>query len=302
MIRIQHAARHLSKGTLWNRLKQEWHGYLRDRRATWWQSRIGRLEYVETPIETGARMRLFFDSQLCREVYCGGFEIAERKFTQAFLLPGDIYVDVGANVGLFTLLAACKVGDLGLVYAFEPSTRTFDRLLTNVLLNQLRNVSCLQLALSDDNGTHELNERLDGYDAWSSLARPVAGDKFAPHLVNTVRWDDFAREHGLLGQITMMKIDVEGWETHVLSGGINAFERPDAPVLQMEFTDEAAMSAGSSCHALYRALERLGYQMFTYNPANRRLIPDPPRASYPYVNLIASKRPDEIRFRLETSS
>jgi len=45
----------------------------------------------------------------------------------------------------------------------------------------------------------------------------------------------------------MMKIDVEGWENHVLSGGTETFSLPDAPVLQVEFTDQAAQLAGSSC-------------------------------------------------------
>ena len=58
------------------------------------------------------------------------------------------------------------------------------------------------------------------------------------------------REGNLLGNVTMMKIDVEGWESRVLAGGKEVFTRPDAPVLQVEFTDAAAKAAGSSCRQL----------------------------------------------------
>jgi len=110
------------------------------------------------------------------------------------------------------------------------------------------------------------------------------------------------RQEGLAGAVTMMKIDVEGWENRVLAGGSESLSRPDAPVLQVEFTDAAARSAGSSCRELYGMLESMGYRMFVFDPARRVLVADPIRESYPYANLIAAKEPGMVNARLLRTS
>jgi hypothetical protein len=98
----------------------------------------------------------------------------------------------------------------------------------------------------------------------------------------------------------MMKIDVEGWESRVLAGGKEVFSRTDAPLLQVEFADESAKAAGSSCRDLYQRLENFGYRMFVYNLAKRNLIPEPVREKYPYNNLIATKDLEFVNARLGT--
>jgi len=114
--------------------------------------------------------------------------------------------------------------------------------------------------------------------------------------------DRFARTHELVGRVAMMKIDVEGWESRVLEGARESFSREDAPLLQVEFTDKAAASAGSSCKELYLNLMDFGYHMFTYNPRRRELIDEPIHENYPYINLIATKRPEETNLRLRKST
>lgn len=236
--------------------------------------------------------------ELSRLIYCEDFEWQERRFLNTFLEPGDIFVDVGANIGLYTVIAAHLVGPAGHVFAFEPSPKTFERLRTNVELNGFANVSCHQLALSHQSGQTLLNVSLDGHDAWNSLARPIAGSTFGVQTITGIQWDAFAREHRLTGQVTMMKIDIEGWETRMLQGACETLARPDAPVLQVEFTDQACQAAGSSCARVYGMLEEFGYQMFVYDGFLKRLIPEPLRETYPYLNVIAAKRPADVTARL----
>jgi FkbM family methyltransferase len=302
MLRIQRCLVHLRNGTLPERLRLEWRQYIKRRRLAWWESQVSKSQYVETTIQPDVRMRLYFDSQLSQRIYCRDFELKERWFLNAFLKRGDAFVDIGANIGLFTLIAAHRVGNAGYVYAFEPCSRTYQRLLANVTLNGLANVSCYQLALSDDATQLNMNVSLDGFDAWNSLAQPIAGHSFAVETVNCTTWDSFAREHNLFGRVTMMKIDVEGWETRVLLGASETLSRMDAPVLQVEFTEEASRAAGSSCAELYHLLEDRGYQMFVYDVKSRKLVRDPLRESYPYLNLIAAKRPEQVAARLENRS
>jgi Methyltransferase FkbM domain len=98
-----------------------------------------------------------------------------------------------------------------------------------------------------------------------------------------------------------MKIDVEGWEEKVLRGAQAWLAQPSAPVLQIEFTDEAANAAGLSCQAVYRKLNELGYEIYRFDAGQHRLVPDPIREKYPYCNLFAVKNWSFVQDRLDSS-
>jgi FkbM family methyltransferase len=279
-----------------------WRQYLLKSRELRWMLVTGRNWSFVSGLQPGLKIRLHGDSELCRLIYCRHFEFNERQFLNRFLKPGDVFVDVGANIGLFTLIAAKRAGPEGKVLAFEPTEKTFGRLVENVQLNKLSNVECLKLALSDAPGRFQLTQRSDGYDAWNSLGSPVLRGSLQTELVEVVDWDQFARERHLFGSVTMMKIDVEGWETRVLAGGKDFFARSDAPVLQVEFTDDAAEAAGSSCHALYDCLQSYGYKMFVYDSGERRLVAESRREKYPYLNLFAAKDKEFVELRLQSAA
>ncbi len=297
---LERGCRYLRDGTLFGRLVSRWHEYRRAQRRRWWDNQQGHRAYYDVSLGRGVKMRLYLDDHLCRMIYCDDFEAAERLFLRHFLKPGDTFVDIGANIGLFTITAARLAGPSGRVHAFEPARRTFDRLLENLRLNNFTNVSCHRLAVADQAGAATLTTPVDGFGAWSSFARPLEGQSLSSEAVATVSWDHFATEHELVGRVAMMKIDVEGWEARVLAGAARTLSRPDAPVLQVEFTEEAAWAAGSSCERLYQVLEQLGYRMYLYDPRVRRLVHDPLRNRYPYLNLLAAKRPDDVAARVGT--
>jgi FkbM family methyltransferase len=263
-----------------------------------WRRIKGTPEAVTHRVDGDLRLRLYGDSLLCEMIYFGGFEAETSAFFRAFLKPGDVFLDAGANIGLFTVAAAHAVGRGGHVHAFEPCSQTYARLLENVRLNGGGNVSCHRLALSSSEGEAELTTTTDGHDAWNSLGSPCQGEAGKREAVRTVTLDAFAREKGLMGRITAVKIDVEGWESHVLAGGNGLLSREDAPLLCVEFTEEAAQLAGSSCAALYEALERLGYQLFTVSPDPAEIEPFAARAPFPNVNLLACKDLAAVRRRL----
>ena len=289
---------HIRQRTVMDRILWEWRKRRKQKRATWWNAQKGKRDYCDVKVDRGVRIRLHFDSELARLIYVDDFERTERDFLKAYLRPGDIFVDVGANIGLFSLIAARLVGHSGKVYAFEPGGRTYERLTNNVNLNGFNNLSSFPLALSDQDGRQPFFVSKDGFDAWNSFAIPVAGESFEHEEVRCETWDHFASEHSLLGKVTMMKLDVEGWEVRVLSGAEQTLRREDAPLLQVEFTDSVAAAAGSSCKELYMLLEDLGYGMFVYDNRKNQLIHDPIRGNYPYLNLIVTKRPEEVARRL----
>lgn len=293
---------HVYHGTLTDRTRLEWHRYLKRKRLKSWKTLVGKLEYVEIGILPGIRMQVYLDCALSRKLYCGGFELGEQQFLKGFLRPGDVFVDVGASIGLFTLIAGSRVGKFGHVYAFEPYSKTYRRLLSNVRLNRLSNVSCFQAALSNEAGQSEMTISLDGYDAWSSLALPTRGKSFGAEMVQAVEWTEFAQSNNLAGRVTMMKIDVEGWESRVLAGGHRLLSQTDAPVLQVEFNERASELAGSSLVDLYFQLEHLGYKIYSYDTNANKLVSEPSRSEFANSNLIATKHPEHIASRLENRS
>lgn len=307
MRRIRNGFRYLCEGTLLPHLKTEWLRITREKRCRQWQSQKGKREYLEKRIQPGIKLKLWFDDKLCEFIYCYEefLEHKERAFINRFLQRGDVFVDVGAHIGWYTLIAARRVGKSGRVYAFEPSEKSCNRLRENISNNHLENTSCFRLALSDGNTHLPIKIPQDGYDAWTSFGHPselkiIKNVKnIRNETVETIRWDDFSARHNLTGEVSMMKIDVEGWETRVLAGGSKTFCREDAPVLLIEFADVIRKSCDSSSGELYQALEKLGYKMFVYEPLKKKLVHDPLRESYPHLNLIAIKNLDRASAKLK---
>ncbi len=281
-------------------------GFIRVRvHNRWFTHRSNRWEAIRnTPgsvvcaIAPGLKMKLYGDSLLCELLYFDNFEPETRHFFEAYLRPGDTFLDIGANIGLYALVAARLVGNRGCVHAFEPCSQTFERLLDNVQINGLRNVTSHKVALSFENAKAELTLANGGFDAWNSLGKPYMGETTGCEMVTTVTLDSFAREHSLDGRNCVLKIDVEGWENQVLAGAEQFLSGDDAPLLCIEFTQEAALLAGSSCPELYRTLERLGYRMFNISSVADEVQPFPFRETFPNVNLLATKDIDALRARL----
>ena len=227
--------------------------------------------YTIFPLETSASLKLYRDSRLSGLIRYGDFERDERAFAQRFLKPGDVFVDVGANIGLYSVLAAEFVGDQGRVISFEPSRRTYLRLLENFRRNQLQNVDSVNAALSDVSGTTRLYAGGPEMDAWNSLSQSANGPAPEAEEVSTTTWDEYSGQHALDDRVTLMKIDVEGWETAVLRGARRALGGQKAPILQVEFCEENARAAGSSCSDLEGAILELGYQLYEYRAVDNSL-------------------------------
>ena len=270
-------------------------------REAYWRERAGTNGYVCDEISAGVRIHLPFDSELGRLIYLGGYEENERCFVRRVLRKGDIFVDVGANIGLYTLIAARLVGSKGAVHAFEPVSKTYQRLVQNVRLNGFRNVECHQLGLSSAEGWDEITTCTDGFDAWSSFGVPAEGTECRRESVPTTTWDAFSATWGLRGRVKLMKIDIEGWEGHFLSGAALELSAPTAPDLLIEFNDKAAQAAGLTGAQVYRMLEGFGYQMFHYEGSSNSLIPESLRPRYDYLNLVATKRPERVQQMLNAS-
>jgi FkbM family methyltransferase len=146
------------------------------------------------------------------------FNLVEPEKTDALLRvlePGQVFFDIGANIGYYTQLASDRLGPGGTVVAFEPSPRNLSYLYRHVTLNRASNVVIVPVACSDTTGLAMFAENADCAEG-RLVQAGIGPAPTRPSLVATVAIDDVVR---LIGQTPhVVKIDVEGAEVQVLRG------------------------------------------------------------------------------------
>ena len=146
----------------------------------------------------------------------GTNELPVQVALRDLLRPGDVFFDVGCNVGFFAMLAAREVGPTGSVHAFEAVPAIAAVASRNVALNALTNVRVHDVAVSDVNGTAELLLAAHPGGATLSVA-DTPHDLVGRTTVRVMTLDTMVRE-GIVSPPDVVKIDVEGAEEQVLRG------------------------------------------------------------------------------------
>jgi FkbM family methyltransferase len=175
---------------------------------------------------------------------------------QALLSPGDACVDVGANIGYFSLLAARLVGSRGHVYAVEPSSPSYDRLTKNLELNNATNVTALRFAAAADEGEATLYEGPRSNRGASSLYPSRSCHGSAISSVPLRRVESLISRDEVL-RLRLVKIDVEGYEIEVLRGLEPLYLRGARPALVLEIFTEWLEVEGLAYLAEFSAKHRL---------------------------------------------
>ena len=174
---------------------------------------------TEVAVAGGNRMLVRTDDMIGRVLALSGtWEPNVTATLPSVLSPGDVFVDIGAHIGYYSVLAASLVGPTGHVYAFEPSPSNYDLLRRNIQLNGLRNVTALELAIGASEGRGTLYEGPRQNSGLATL-NPVYGAKrqgATRELAVDIRpvAAVVPREH--LVRVRALKIDVEGQELEVL--------------------------------------------------------------------------------------
>ncbi len=183
------------------------------------------------------------------------------------LHAGSTFVDVGANVGFHTFLAAAIVGPSGTVIAVEPSSENCRLLQLSKVENHAEHVSILPFALDRSPGVRYLSAHIGTNAGLIPDAREHLLDgRGTPVYASTL--DDIAPP-----RIDLIKIDVEGAEFRVLEGGRKTIER-DKPVIVMEFSCEMSQrTSGVDPRAALQAVLDLGYELFVLDRDQGREIP-----------------------------
>lgn len=228
-----------------------------------------------TETKHGRMVVLAHDTYISRSlVEYGEWTESEFDLMRQALVPGDVVIDVGANIGALTLPFANAVGPTGQVFAFEPQPRIFQLLATNCVLNDLTNVRLFNVGCAAAPGSMDLAEltymadynygalKMGQLAEVASSNRDAAGAMMRRTPLVTLD-ETFDGD-----RLKLIKIDVEGMEPEVLrgaSGIINRF-RP-ALYVENEFPDSSAELIGT--------LQGLGYDAYwhiapCFNPQNSR--------------------------------
>jgi len=152
----------------------------------------------------------------------GTFELAELEFARSYLRPGDNALDIGANVGIFSVVMGGAVGESGRVLAFEPSPANVVRLQANLNRNGLGVVQVFPCALGGADGRMTLNLATD--PAYPSLMAVESGLADGTGVLVEVRRLDGVWEEAGMPTIAFVKMDVEGAEPDVIRGASNLLQ------------------------------------------------------------------------------
>ena len=268
----QRRARALLKFAAWQLWKRTTH---RPITATYWR---------------GLKVRVHPDSKSASlALYTGLPEYDDMLFTARLLKEGDLVIDVGANIGLYSLLAASRVG-AGTVIALEPHPVAAVRLRKNVALNGLGNVEVLAEAAGAEPGTAQLTSDLD------TVNHIVSDGTMAGTISVPVRTLD-----SLVGpeeRVALVKIDAEGFESEVLAGAARLLQDRAVVAWIVEVRGHGGRY-GSEDNSVLASFERAGYRPFRYTADQNVLEPAPYLpAGQAEWNLIFLTDPDEVRGRL----
>jgi len=203
----------------------------------------------------------------------------ELIYLYKLLAPGSTFIDVGANMGIYTLVASRLVGEAGRVIAFEPSAQSFPLLRKNIALNGLTNVLALPEALSHEIGRTRLYHGPDPVS--NSLGRGLSWDGDAEEVA-TETLDNVLHRTSLM-RVDAIKIDVEGAEELVLRGALKTLTRV-RPIIVFEINPGACSSLGLSPYGAMELLQSLGYNCFVVGQSGTDFRLDSPPG---YFNVLA---------------
>jgi FkbM family methyltransferase len=200
------------------------------------------------------------------------------------LLPrGGVAFDVGAHIGIWSLLAARRA-QASRIHAFEPVPRQYERLRAHAALNHVTSIVINNCAVGAENGSTSFFAVYEGNTGASSLARRHDDD--VEIHTDVITLDTYVEKNGI-ERVDVMKIDVEGAEILVLRGARQLLSSEQAPVIFFEADDRLAASFQSSMQAVRQLLVECGYDIYRWHRS--RYVPVEAGEEHEHEDLFALK-------------
>jgi FkbM family methyltransferase len=228
------------------------------------------------------------DGVITPRIMAGLFEPSETQATVESLRRGDTFVDVGANVGYYTLLAARLVGQEGRVFAFEPDPESFALLERNVRLNGFGNVVLEPKAVSNEEG--KLRLYLSSENKGDHRIYQVQGEERPFVEVEVVTLDRYFE--GDPGRIDFVKIDTQGADLAVIEGMREILESHEGILLSVEFWPYGLRDFGDEASDLLDFVIARDFRLFDLRSGEvgrEYLLRTYGMEEYKYTNLLLVK-------------
>lgn len=217
-----------------------------------------------------------------------GYEKTSVNIFSKIIKPGDVFVDIGTHVGLFSILAGNKVGKKGKVYSFEPIPENVNALKKNIALNNLQNVEIINQALSSKSGKKIFNIRQD--TGLSGFYEHPLGETVRKISVQTTTIDEQFKGK----RVDFIKIDTEGHELQILRGAKQTLKNNPNAKLIIELNPGSLKNAGDSPEDLLQFIVGMGYEVYfiddkkykTYRMTNKYKQWKKDFPEYGYANLL----------------
>jgi FkbM family methyltransferase len=211
--------------------------------------------------------KMFLDSKdsLCLSIY-GVYEPFETELVKKEIKKGDVVLDIGANIGYYTLIFAKLVGGEGKVFAFEPDPTNFTLLKKNVEINGYKNVIMVQKALSNKTGKIKLYLSEDNkgdhriYDS---------GDNRQSIEIESIRLDDCFKNYN--GGIDFIKMDIQGAEGGALQGMSNLLNKNKNVKIVTEFWPIGLKGFGIEPEDYLKLLLKHGFKLYHTNEEKKEI-------------------------------
>jgi FkbM family methyltransferase len=231
-------------------------------------------EKVIADVKDGRKLSVVFSDWAGESIFFfGEHETYLCEIFREYIRPGDVCLDVGANIGWYTTLFAGLVGAAGQVHAFEPVPETFAELKKNIELNNSpENVFLNDFGLGDEKRETEIYMLKDLSCGHASLAARENQVSMAfPVSINTLDW--YLREKNIK-RVDFIKVDIEGAELMFLKGAGTVFDQTGKPpVLFMEVALDTLINFGLKPNDLIVYLKKkANYKFFSVDELNRKLI------------------------------
>ena len=193
-------------------------------------------------------------------IYCGLLEYDDMAFLLHFLRPNDLFIDIGANVGAYTILASAEIK--ANTIAIEPIPSTFKILNDNISINQMQEkVKALNIGLGKEKGKIKFTKLFDTIN----------------HVATEIETDTIEVNISTLDLIlsteqtpALLKIDVEGFETEVLNGANNTLAQNSLKAIIIELNG-SGQRYGYDETEIHKKLLSFGFKPFNYSPQSRQL-------------------------------
>ncbi len=222
-----------------------------------------KVEFIEFE---GNKLYLDTDDSLFLSVY-GFHEKTETELVKNEIKFGDVVIDIGANIGYYTLLFAKLVGPTGHVFAFEPDLNNFKLLTKNIFENGFTNVTLIQKAISNENDIKDFYLTNSGTTA-HRLSKPHNNNNSVK--IETTTLDEFLKNFNK--NVNFIKIDIHGAEGKAIKGMLSTIKKTPSIKILQEWWPDAIKDYDMEPEEHLNILTTLGFTFYEIDDVNGKIM------------------------------